>query len=277
MPCDVVRDLPPDGGVVLGTAPRKGKDANLQALFIVVNKQRVDVTDRNVVILSVPRDQVESSQCQHIDVTSTLAGTYATFVGLKDPGGKELRSGYPDPNLRPQIVGVFTDLIGPAPPGLTMSATIDTRFSTTPTTLKLVAMVGAMLATIVALIALWRLDQLDGHRMRRWIPANWRTFTLTDATVIVRVPALVGDRGELLGRRLHPGHGAGRRPSRLHVQLLPLVRQPRRPVRLVLQPAGADDPRQRLRACGFAFPTWSPGSCAGSCCPKRCCPGSGAR
>ena len=183
-PCEIVRDLPPDGGVVLGTAPRKGKDANLQALFIVVNKQRVDVTDRNVVILSVPRDQVSSPACQHIDVTSTLAGTYATFVGLKDPGGKELRSGYPDPNLRPQIVGVFTDLIGPAPPGLKMSATIDTRFSTTPTTLKLVAMVGAMLATIVALIALWRLDQLDGHRMRRWIPANWRTFTIVDATVI---------------------------------------------------------------------------------------------
>jgi len=184
VPCEVVRDLPRSGGVVLGTAPRKGKDANLQALFIVVNEQRVDVTDRNVVILSVPRDQVESPQCQHIDVTSTLAGTYATFVGLRDPGGKELRSGYPDPNLRPQIVGVFTDLVGPALPGLTMSATIDTRFSTTPTTLKLVAMVGAILATIVALIALWRLDQLDGHRMRRWIPANWRTFTLADATVI---------------------------------------------------------------------------------------------
>ncbi|UMB69888.1 arabinosyltransferase domain-containing protein [Mycobacterium paraterrae] len=183
-PCEIVRRLPADGGVVLGTAPRKGKDANLQALFIVVNKQRVDVTDRNVVILSVPRDQVESAQCQHIDVTSTTAGTYATFVGLKDASGKELRSGYPDPNLRPQIVGVFTDLVGPAPPGLTMSATIDTRFSTTPTTLKLVAMIGAVLATIVALIALWRLDQLDGHRMRRWIPANWRTFTLADATII---------------------------------------------------------------------------------------------
>jgi len=188
VPCEVVRDMPPTGGVVLGTAPRKGKDANLNALFVVVTRQRVDVTDRNVVILSVPRDQVAGGAsvagCSSIDITSTLAGTYATFVGLKDPGGAELRSGYPDPNLRPQIVGVFTDLIGPAPPGLQMSATIDTRFSTTPTTLKLFAMVGAILATIVALIALWRLDQLDGHRMRRLIPANWRTFTLADATII---------------------------------------------------------------------------------------------
>ena len=119
VPCEVVRDMPPTGGVVLGTAPRKGKDANLNALFVVVNKQRVDVTDRNVVILSVPRDQVESPQCQRIDVTSTLAGTYATFVGLKDPGGKEWRSGYPDPNLRPQIVRVsmVADICSPGGAG----------------------------------------------------------------------------------------------------------------------------------------------------------------
>jgi arabinosyltransferase B len=184
VPCQVVRGVSPKGGIVLGTAPKQGKDANLNALFVVVSKQRVDVTDRNVVILSVPRDQVESPQCQRIDITSTLAGTFATVVGLKDPSGGPLRSGFPDPNLRPQIVGVFTDLTGPAPPGLQLSATIDTRFSTTPTTLKLFAMVGAIVATIVALVALWRLDQLDGHRMRRLIPANWRTFTLADATVM---------------------------------------------------------------------------------------------
>ncbi len=183
VPCDVVRKMPPAGGVVLGTAPKNGKDANLNALFVVVGSQRVDVTDRNVVILSVPRTQVASPQCERIEIASTLAGTFATFVGLKDPSGAPLRSGYPDPNLRPQIVGVFTDLTGPAPPGLRLSATIDTRFSTTPTTLKLLAMVLAIVATIVALVALWRLDQLDGHRMRRLIPANWRTFTLADATV----------------------------------------------------------------------------------------------
>ncbi|WP_172831632.1 arabinosyltransferase domain-containing protein, partial [Mycobacterium asiaticum] len=184
VPCSIVREMPPTGGVILGTAPKQGKDANLNALFVVVNAQRVDVTDRNVVIISVPRDLVASAQCERIEVTSTHAGTFANFVGLKDPGGAPLRSGFPDPNLRPQIVGVFTDLTGPAPPGLSMSATIDTRFSTTPTTLKLLAIIGAIVATIVALLALWRLDQLDGHRMRRWLPANWRTFTLLDGVVI---------------------------------------------------------------------------------------------
>ena len=169
---------------MLSTAPKKGKDAALNALFVVASSKRVDVTDRNVVIASVPRDQAASPQCQRIEITSTQAGAFATFVGLKDPAGKPVSGGFPDPNLRPQIVGVFTDLTGPAPPGLRLSATIDTRFSTTPTTLKLVAMVLAIVSTIVALVALWRLDQLDGRRMRRLIPTNWRKFTLADATVI---------------------------------------------------------------------------------------------
>src|ERR1700757_2981888 len=160
VPCSVVRGLPPDGGVVLSTAPKKGKDAALNALFVVVNGQRVDVTDRNVVIASVSRDQAASPQCQRIEITSTRAGTFATFVGLTDPAGKPVGGGFHDPNLRPQIVGVFTDLSGPAPPGLKLSATIDTRFSTTPTTLKLLAMVLAIVSTIVALVALWRLGPL---------------------------------------------------------------------------------------------------------------------
>lgn len=184
VPCAAVRGVAPEGGVVLSTAPKKGKDAALNALFVVVNAKRVDVTDRNVVIASASRQQVESAQCRHIEITSTRAGTFATFVGLTDQAGKPLGGGFNDPNLRPQIVGVFTDLTGPAPPGLRFSSTIDTRFSTTPTTLKLLAMVGAILATVVALVALWRLDQLDGRRMHRLIPTRWKKFTLADATVI---------------------------------------------------------------------------------------------
>ncbi len=212
VPCSAVSGLPPDGGVVLSTAPKKGKDAALNALFVVTHGQRIDVTDRNVVIASVPRDQAMSARCQHIDITSTRAGTFATFVGLTDPAGKPVSGGFADPNLRPQIVGVFTDLTGPAPPGLRLSATIDTRFSTTPTTLKLVAMVLAIVATIVALVALWRLDQLDGRRMHRLIPTRWRKFTLIDATVIFGfllwhlIGANSSDDGYILGMARVAGH-----------------------------------------------------------------------
>src|SRR5215217_2174526 len=189
VPCDVVRSLPPKGGTVLSTAPKEGKQAALNALFVNVNAQRVDITDRNVVVASVPRARVVGTGgalgCSSIEITSSEAGTFATFVGLTDPAtGKELRTGFADPNLRPTIVGIFTDLTGPAPPGLSASAVIDTRFSTKPTALKLAAMVLAIISTIVALVALWRLDRLDGHRMRRWLPQRWRTFSATDVVVI---------------------------------------------------------------------------------------------
>jgi arabinosyltransferase B len=195
VPCEAIRSMPPKGGLVVGLAPPKGKDAALNSLFVTVTAQRVDITDRNVVIASISRTQL--SGCQRIEITSTEAGTFATFVGLPpstaaqdqgedsaQTGYPDLRSGFKDPNLRPAIVGVFTDLTGPAPPGLKVSATIDTRFSTRPTALKLAAMLLAIAATAVALAALWRLDRLDGRHMHRLIPQRWRTFTAVDVTVV---------------------------------------------------------------------------------------------
>ena len=70
-----------------------------------------------------------------------------------------------------------------------------------------------------------------------------------------RLPALARHRRQLLRRRLHLADGPRRRPCRLHVELLPLVRQPRGSVRLVLQPARADDPASATPASGSGCPT----------------------
>lgn len=201
VPCEVIRSMPPGGGMVLGLAPQKAKDASLNSLFVTVDSQRVNVTDRNVVVASVPRSQVQAPGCQRIEITSTEDGTFAQFIGVPptkesqeldakekedspQTGYSDLRSGFKDPNLRPGLVGVFTDLTGPAPAGLNVTATIDTRFTTRPTAIKLAAMLLAIASTIVALAALWRLDRLDGHRMHRLIPSRWRRFTAVDVTVV---------------------------------------------------------------------------------------------
>jgi arabinosyltransferase B len=222
VPCEVIRSMPPKGGLVLGLAPQKAKDAGLNSLFVTVDAKNVTIADRNVVIASVPRTDVAAPQCQRIEITSTEDGTFASFIGLppsadyqdldaeekeKSPqtGFDYLRSGFPDPNLRPGIVGVFTDLTGPAPAGLSMTATIDTRFTTRPTAIKLAAMLLAIGATVVGLAALWRLDRLDGRRMHRLIPARWRTFTGVDVTVVTAflvwyvIGANSSDDGYILG------------------------------------------------------------------------------
>ncbi|MGE2716011.1 arabinosyltransferase domain-containing protein [Mycolicibacterium litorale] len=189
VPCEVVRTMPPDGGLLLGTAPAEGRDAALNAMLVNVTRTRVDVIVRNVVVASVNRARVTGTPgCERIDITSSEDGTFADFVGLTKVSGEDAgepqRTGYADPNLRPAIVGVFTDLTGPAPPGMSFSATIDTRFTTQPTALKLTAILLAIISTVIALLALWRLDRLDGRRMHRLIPTRWRTLTAVDVTVV---------------------------------------------------------------------------------------------
>ena len=182
VPCSLIAELPADGGLVMGTAPAEGRDAALNAMLVNVSEDRVDVIVRNVVVSSVERDRLAG--CSNIEITSNHDGTYADFVGLTQEDGSPQRTGFGDPNLRPAIVGVFTDLTGPAPQGLSLSADIDTRFTTQPTPLKLAAIVLAILSTFIALLALWRLDRIDGRRMHRLIPTRWRTVTAVDGVVI---------------------------------------------------------------------------------------------
>ena len=186
IPCPVLAGMPARGGLVLGTAPAQGRDAALNAMLVNVTASRVDVIVRNVVIASVNRNRIGG--CERLDITSSHDGTYADFVGLTQvsgaDAGKPQRTGYADPNLRPAIVGVFTDLVGPAPPDMQFSATIDTRYTSHPSALKLTAMLLAMVSTVIALLALWRLDRLDGRRMHRVIPTRWRTFSVVDIVVV---------------------------------------------------------------------------------------------
>ncbi len=101
---------------------------------------------RNTPVVSAPLSQVLSPACQKLTFTAHADKVTGEFVGLRQAPDQEHpgeplrgeRSGY---DFRPQIVGVFTDLSGPAPPGLTFSATIDSRYSSSPTWIKMLAMI----------------------------------------------------------------------------------------------------------------------------------------
>jgi arabinosyltransferase C len=131
---------------------------------------------------------VLSGTCQKLIFTAHADKVTGEFVGLKQgpnaehPGAalRGERSGY---DFRPQIVGVFTDLSGPAPPGLTFSATVDTRYSSSPAPLKMAAMVLGVASTIAALIALHILDTSDGTRHRRFLPPRWWSISGLDVLV----------------------------------------------------------------------------------------------
>lgn len=86
--------------------------------------------------------------------------------------------------MRPQTVGVFSDLTGSAPADMSVRIDVDSRFSSSPSTLKLLAIVLGSLLVVASLVALHRLDDADGRRARRFFPRHWLRVTGVDAVVV---------------------------------------------------------------------------------------------
>jgi arabinosyltransferase C len=182
VPCSAAAGLagPENRGrtVLLSTVPKQAPKAVDRGLLIERVNNDLLVIVRNTPVVSAPLNQVLSPACERLTFTAHADKVTGEFVGLvkgpdsDDPGAplRGERGGY---DFRPQIVGVFTDLSGPAPPGLEFSATIDTRYSSSPTLLKMLAMVVGVALTGIALGALHVLDTADGRRVKRFLPPRW--------------------------------------------------------------------------------------------------------
>lgn len=193
VPCQAAAGLngPQNAGktVLLSTVPKQAPKAVDRGLLLQrVNGDLVLIV-RNVPVVTAPMSQVLGPDCQRLTFTAHADRVIGEFVGLKQgpttehPGAplRGEKSGY---DFRPQIVGVFTDLAGPAPPGLSLSATVDSRYSSSPTALKMAAMILGLLLTAASLVALHVLDTADGTRHRRFLPSRWWSVGGLDALVI---------------------------------------------------------------------------------------------
>ena len=194
IPCSAAAGLDrPGRTVLLSTVPKQAPKAVDRGLLIERVNNDLLVIVRNTPVVSAPLDQVLSPQCRELRITAHADKVTGEFVGLSaepdaaSPTEPESlqprrgeRGGY---DFRPQIVGVFTDLSGPAPPGLEFSATIDTRYSSSPTLLKLLAMIVGVAMTVVALGALHVLDCADGRRHKRFLPPRWWSMSPLDGLV----------------------------------------------------------------------------------------------
>jgi arabinosyltransferase C len=175
--------------VLLSTVPKQAPKAVDRGLLIQRANDDLVLVVRNVPVVTAQLSQVLGPDCQRLTFTAHADRVTAEFVGLtqgpnaEHPGAplRGERSGY---DFRPQIVGVFTDLAGPAPPGLSFSATVDTRYSSSPTPLKMLAMILGVVLTAASLVALHILDTADGTRHRRFLPSRWWSIGGLDALVI---------------------------------------------------------------------------------------------
>ncbi|QNG21618.1 arabinosyltransferase [Rhodococcus triatomae] len=174
-PCAAIAALGPDGGTVVSTMPEGASDRFDKGLVIRSDADgAVDVILRGTTLTSLTAQ--EAAACGDISVSSDAEATTTTVSGLdrtETVGG----------DLRPRMVGLYTDL-DQSVPGLNVHVDLDSRFSSSPTLLKLLAMIVCVLATISSLVALHRLDGVDHRRARRFLPAHWWKFTGVDVVVI---------------------------------------------------------------------------------------------
>lgn len=192
IPCSAAAGLDrPGRTVLLSTVPKQAPNAVDRGLLIERVNNDLLVIVRNTPVVSAPLDQVLSPACEELRFTAHADKVTGEFVGLQtqpdaaDPArpAEPLRGERGGYDFRPQIVGVFTDLSGPAPPDLQFSATVDTRYSTSPTLLKLLVMVVGVAMTVVSLGALHVLDSADGRRHKRFLPPRWWSLSALDGLV----------------------------------------------------------------------------------------------
>jgi arabinosyltransferase C len=189
VPCSAAAGLTgPGKTVLLSTVPKQAPKAVDRGLLIERVNNDLLVIVRNTPVVSAPLSQVLSPACRQLTFTAHADKVTGEFIGLvkgrdSDAPGEPLRGERGGYDFRPQIVGVFTDLSGPAPPGLKFSATIDSRYSSSPTLLKTLAMVIGVAMTVIALGALHVLDTADGRRVKRFLPPRWWSVRPLDGLV----------------------------------------------------------------------------------------------
>ncbi|WP_418601932.1 arabinosyltransferase domain-containing protein [Mycolicibacterium sp. SCSIO 43805] len=179
IPCSAVATLPADGGLVFSTNPPGGIDASRNGLFVRAYPDTVVAAFRDTVAAVAPRAEVEAGACSELRLWADVGQVGADFIGI--PGA----AGTLAPEKRPQVTGVFTELdVPPDTAGLSATIDVDTRFITSPTTLKLAVMVLGVLCVLASIAALAVLDGASGRRRsgrrRRVGLSTW----LADAGVV---------------------------------------------------------------------------------------------
>lgn len=214
VPCRLAADLPAAGGVLLSTVPASGEEAGTVGLFVRATADRILVTQRNAVVMNVPRADAQRSGDCRIAVHADTAGTSGAVEGFAAPDAQTTFDA-PDPNTRPQIIGVYTDLPKTASTdGLSFHSTVDTRFISSPTTLKGGLLILGVLLTLASIAALAVLDARDGKKLRRMLARGWWRPKIPDVlvTAVLAVWLFIGgntadDGYQVTVGRIAPGAG----------------------------------------------------------------------
>ncbi|MET9328595.1 arabinosyltransferase domain-containing protein [Tsukamurella sp. NPDC003166] len=197
VPCAVAAAAPSGKETVLAatTPPPAGDRARTVGLFVTVDGEGLTVRSRGALVGTVPRADLAHCEKASVSIDADRAVTVVDAKRTEVPG-----------DLRPQVVGVFSDLpadLQGAKPS--MHIAVDSRYTSSPSTLKGVAILVGVLCVLISLFALALLDRADGRRSTHLIPRRWLHVRLADAAVVGSllvwhiIGAPTSDDGYILG------------------------------------------------------------------------------
>ena len=169
--------------LILGTLPESSQDAHDRGLFITAPDGGLVVSAMNEIVFDLtPEEVTKLPDTAVLRVHQTDAATTVEIPGTSH--SEELEDDY-----RAQFTGIYTELNPDSgqkliDDGLRAEIDINSRFTSSPSILKLIAMIGGLIAAVIGLWALGRIDRLDGRRIPV-ISKEWRSFTPLDATVLL--------------------------------------------------------------------------------------------
>ncbi|WP_245802200.1 arabinosyltransferase domain-containing protein [Corynebacterium pacaense] len=184
VPLSALESLRENQSLVLGTLPADSTDATNRGLFVRSIDGNLDVIVRGEVLLDLNEAEVNSLPDDAVlQISSREEATTASISGSDQEAEIE-------GDERPQVTGVYTELDdAPATSsaltgaGLNVNVEINSRFTSSPSALKYIAMFAGIAFLLISLWCLHRMDILDGRRANRFLPANWYKLKPLDGVV----------------------------------------------------------------------------------------------
>ncbi|MDO5032579.1 arabinosyltransferase domain-containing protein [Corynebacterium sp.] len=167
--------------LLYGTVPQESTKASNRGMFVRMGEGGLSVTSLNEVIFSLTPKQVAALP------EDALLKIDATGEGTTVRVGKHTTTTEDD--VRPQVTGVYTEiddtpenLAALTKDGLDIHVEINSRFTSSPTLIKTLAMWLGVAMALVSLVCIARIDRLDGKKFSV-LPETWKQVRPLDGVV----------------------------------------------------------------------------------------------
>ncbi|UVE01068.1 arabinosyltransferase domain-containing protein [Corynebacterium amycolatum] len=167
LPLSLTDELSDKRTTLLSTIPPTADKPTKRGLMVRSGKDGLDVILRDSVVMSLDKKELAANKGRILEIRSTEHKTTVNIDGAKNSDGEKLTA-TTHGDYRPQVTGIYTDLPADGDAakavtdGLDVHMNIDSRYTSHPTVVKYIVMYLGLLLTLASLVALARIDRIDG-------------------------------------------------------------------------------------------------------------------